>query len=173
MDFLIWLVPSVFILHDFEEIIVMENWLKKNEKDLLTKIPSRFHGYFHKVFPTSTAGFSVAVLVEYVGILVATIIAVTGKEPHWRLIGTLAVVTILFLHCFTHIAQAVYLKRYTPGVFTAIVVLVPFSLYFYNYFLSKQLITWNMIWVSIPLGMILVAILNQFGLFCGKRLVEK
>jgi hypothetical protein len=173
MNFLIWLVPSVFIIHDFEEIIMVENWLKNNEKDVLMIIPARFHDYFAKVFPKNTAGFSVAVLVEYIGILAATIVAVTGNGNPMKLIGTLAVVTILFLHCFTHIVQSVILKRYTPGVITAIVLLVPFSVYFYHYFLSKQFITWNMIWLSIPLGIILVVVLNQSGLLLGKRLVKQ
>lgn len=170
LSILIWLVSSVFILHDFEEIIVIEKWLRKNEKDLLNVIPERFHSYFYKVFPRNTAGFAVAVLLEYIEIMALTLIAASGTGNAWNFLGVLAVVSILFLHCFTHIGQAILLKRYTPGVLTAIILLIPFSLYFYHYFLSKQIINWIMIWISLPIGVILVAILNQLGLILGKRL---
>jgi len=167
---LIWLVSSVFIIHDFEEIIVIERWLQKNEKELLTKIPKTFHSYFQKIFPKHTAGFALAVLVEYIVILLFTIIAIFVKQNYWSVIGILSIVTLLFLHCFTHISQSIILKRYTPGVFTAIVLLIPFSLYFYYVDLTHQMINWRMIWISLPIGVVIFVLFNQLGFFLGKKL---
>ncbi|MFD2617844.1 HXXEE domain-containing protein [Terrilactibacillus laevilacticus] len=172
MDFssLIWLVLSVFIIHDFEEIIVVEKWLNKNEKRILSVLPKRFHGYFNRVFPRHTAGFSVAVLVEYIGILFMVFLALWGQEYEWSIVGILSVVSILFLHSFTHLAQAIVLKGYTPGVLTAIILLIPFCIYFFSYVLQMGLINWMMILISVPVGVVLTLFLNQLGLFLGKQL---
>ncbi|MBS4211795.1 HXXEE domain-containing protein [Neobacillus rhizophilus] len=170
LTILIWAVASVFIIHDFEEIIVMEGWLKRNEKDILKVLPKRFHNYFIRVFPRHTAGFALAVLVEYIGILLTIILAMGGAAKHWTLIGILSVVSILFIHSFTHICQAIILRRYTPGVATAVILLIPFCLYFYQFALVIEAIDWPMIWISIPVGVILVVFFNQVGLIWGKRL---
>ena len=167
---LIWLVSCVFIIHDFEEIVVMERWLQKNEKDVLTKLPLKFHSYFQKLFPKHTAGFALAVLVEYIVIMICTFIAIFEKQHEWAVIGVLSIVSILFLHCFTNIGQSIMLKSYTPGVFTAIILLIPFSLYFYHYVLTHQMIDWRMIWFSVPIGIIILVTFNQLGLFLGKKL---
>jgi len=167
---LIWLVSCVFIIHDFEEIIVMERWLQKNEKDLLTKIPLKFHSYFQKFFPKNTAGFALGVLVEYVVIMICTFNAIFDRQHEWAVIGVLSIVSILFLHCFTHIGQSIMLKRYTPGVFTASILLIPFSLYFYYFGLTYQIIDWRMISLSVPIGIMIFILFNQIGLFLGKKL---
>lgn len=172
MDYssLIWLVLSVFIIHDFEEIIVMERWISKNEGKLLNVLPQRFHGYFQRTFPRKTAGFAIAVLLEYFGILFTVFIALFGKQYEWSVVGILGIVSILFLHSFTHLTQSMILKIYTPGVLTAIVLLIPFCIYFYSYVLSKDITNWVMIWYSIPVGVLLALFFNQIGLLLGKKL---
>ncbi|WP_462409315.1 HXXEE domain-containing protein [Neobacillus sp. Marseille-QA0830] len=170
---LIWLVASVFILHDFEEIITVEGWLKKNEKDVLKVVPKRFHPYINRVFPHGTAGFSVAVLVEYIGILQVTFLASYGHGEGWTFLGILSVVTILFIHSFTHIGQCLLFKKYTPGVVTSIILVIPFSIYFFHFLLSGHFIDWKMIWWSIPIGAVLMLLFNQVGLALGKAIETK
>ncbi|WP_052352788.1 HXXEE domain-containing protein [Neobacillus dielmonensis] len=165
---LIWMVASIFILHDFEEIITVEGWLSKNKEDVFQIVPKRFHQYINQVLPRSTAGFSVAVLVEYIGIVIVTFLAIFGQGEDWTLLGILSVVTILFIHSFTHIGQFLYFKRYTPGVVTSIILVIPFSIYFFYYTLSRDFIDWAMIWWSFPIGFVLMLILNQVGLALGK-----
>ncbi|WP_251549200.1 HXXEE domain-containing protein [Neobacillus muris] len=170
---LIWMVASIFILHDFEEIITVESWFKKNEKELFHAVPKRFHSYINRIFPRHTAGFALAVLVEYIGILIVTFLAVFGLRENWTLLGILSVVTILFLHSFSHIGQCLFFKRYTPGVVTSIFLVIPFSVYFFHFTLSEEFIDWRMIWWSIPMGVILVFVFNQAGLALGKKLETK
>lgn len=167
---LVWLVSSVFIIHDFEEIIVLEKWLIKNENELLMTIPMKFHNYFNKLFPKKTSSFACAVLVEYIGLLGCIFLSLFANYHEWSTIGILAVVSILFLHSFTHIGQMVLLKRYTPGVLTAIFVVIPFSVYFYEFVLSHDIVQWKLIWLSLPTGFVLVAFLNQLGLWLGKKI---
>lgn len=69
MNAIVWILPIIFMLHDFEEIIMIESWIKRyetqleqlmkeNGKDIMsTKIP-------YKDF-RSTASFSVAVLILF------------------------------------------------------------------------------------------------------------
>lgn len=167
---LVWLVSSVFIIHDFEEIIVVEKWLLKNEKELLMTIPIKFHNYFNRIFPKKSSVFACAVLVEYIGLLGCIFLSIFNHYHEWSIIGILGVVSILFLHSFTHIGQMVVLKRYTPGVWTAIFVVIPFSVYFYDFVLPHDIVHWKLIGLSIPAGFVLVPCLNQFGLWLGKKI---
>ncbi|QPA32310.1 HXXEE domain-containing protein [Thermaerobacillus caldiproteolyticus] len=59
---------------------------------------------------------------------------------------------IFFAHVFTHIGQTFYLKKYTPGVITSIILVLPYSLYAYYRLLKEQVISGGDILWSI-LGM--------------------
>lgn len=39
MQVIIWLFPIIFIFHDFEEIIFVEAWIKRNKTDLVRQFP--------------------------------------------------------------------------------------------------------------------------------------
>ncbi|UUV26641.1 HXXEE domain-containing protein [Lysinibacillus sp. FN11] len=38
---LIWLFPILFIIHDFEEIIMVEKWLQNNRHKLYERLPQK------------------------------------------------------------------------------------------------------------------------------------
>jgi hypothetical protein len=54
---LIWLFPIMFILHDFEEIIMVEKWIKKNSDVICEKLPRKIANRVIKQFSMSTAQF--------------------------------------------------------------------------------------------------------------------
>jgi hypothetical protein len=59
---LIWLFPVVLIFHDFEEIMMMEKWVKRNSSTITDKLPPRIARRVIRQFSLSTAQFAVAVL---------------------------------------------------------------------------------------------------------------
>lgn len=155
---LVWLFPIIFAIHDFEEIIVVEKWITKNKQDLVHKLPKRAKNFFEKNFAMKTDQFSIVVFAEFIIISLATLFVFlngfTGFYK-WFYLGLFAV---LFLHSFTHIGQAILLRRYTPGVITSIFLLIPYGLWFYKVVLHKNMISYSDIWISIPVGTVLFAL---------------
>lgn len=54
---LIWLFPIIFILHDFEEIIMIEKWMKTNSGAIFEKLPTKIANRVIKQFSMSTCHF--------------------------------------------------------------------------------------------------------------------
>lgn len=65
------------------------------------------------------------VLFVYILIVGVTFVAVF-LEFYWPY---LAVLAVFLLHVFTHLAQTIVLKLFTPGVVTAVLIAFPYSLY--------------------------------------------
>jgi hypothetical protein len=156
---LIWLFPIIFGIHDFEEIIVVEKWLSKNKEDLIKFLPKRAISLFEKNFARKTNQFSLAVYVEFILISLSTIFVFlngfTGGYK-WLYLG---LYSVFFLHSFTHIGQTILLKRYTPGVITSILFIIPYGVWFYGVLLENKTIVVRDLWISLPIGMILFALL--------------
>ncbi len=72
---LIWLFPIMFIIHDFEEIIMVEKWLHNNQTNLYKRLPTKIADRIVKQFSMTTAQFAVAVLLIFLLISAATISA--------------------------------------------------------------------------------------------------
>src|SRR5690606_41502752 len=72
---LIWLFPIMFILHDFEEIIMVEKWLKTNSKKIYDLLPEKMADRVIQQFSMTTAQFAVAVLIIFLFVASSTIMA--------------------------------------------------------------------------------------------------
>ena len=125
---MILLTPAIFLVHDAEEILTIESWLQANLPEM-----ERWIGRFtwqqkmlnsHKV---NTLQFSIAVLIIFT-ILLAVTLPVARKPQKGRQADLFLICfAMLYLHAFVHIGQAVMLRRYTPGVLTAVLVrIIPF-----------------------------------------------
>ena len=70
---LIWLFPIAFVLHDLEEIIMVERWMDKNRHVIYDKLPKKIADKVIKQLSMSTAQFSVAVFVIFIFVSSSTI----------------------------------------------------------------------------------------------------
>lgn len=120
MNAMIWLFPVLFMLHDFEEIILVEAW-KKRYKSKLDRIKSGklvFSGC------DKTSAFSIGVAIEFLIFSLVTLLS------SWR--GTYSFWYVLFLgftiHLIGHCLICILYKFYVPGVITSILFL-PVSIY--------------------------------------------
>lgn len=59
---IIWLFPILFMIHDFEEIIIIKSWQQKNKE----YIENRLQKFVPFNFKASTAAFSIGVAEEFV-----------------------------------------------------------------------------------------------------------
>jgi hypothetical protein len=126
---LYWLLPAAFIVHDAEELFMMPAWAAAHREALRTALSRAGLGEYAPAVPAGFTHTAVAI-----GILLLPFLAVTAgawRRPRsfaWRalyggLLGT------FFLHAFVHVGQAIVLRAYTPGLVTAVLVVIPASSY--------------------------------------------
>jgi len=116
---IMWLLPVVFMLHDFEEIIMMRAFLLR-WPNLEKRLPGRFQSLAHDLMKTqrqlSTAGFSLAVACIFFVLSTLTLLSI---EFGWNdfFAGVLAA---FGLHLVMHISQYLLMRRYVPVIITSL-----------------------------------------------------
>jgi len=112
---IILLFPILFMVHEFEEIAMINVWQKRNEQYINTlksqnkKVPFDFKG--------STASFSLGILEEFLILSIITILSYLSNN-YAAFYGLFIAVT---LHFFVHIFLSISFKGYVPGITTTII----------------------------------------------------
>ncbi len=109
---IVWLFPIIFMLHDFEEIILVEAWKKKYKKELqnttMKKVPfSDFR---------SAASFSIGVVIEF---LIFSALPLFACLFNWYFLWFGLFFGFTF-HLVIHCKMSLQFKHYVPGVATSI-----------------------------------------------------
>lgn len=134
---LLWLFPIVFMFHDFEEIVTVENWVKANREKVLARAPAAVQNFLSDSLKMNTLHFSKDVLWVYTAVVVSTVLAVFFSFYYLFLMFLF----LFFIHGFTHLGQAALLWSYTPGVITTPLLVLPYSLYAYYRLLGEGAIS--------------------------------
>ncbi|MGG0188012.1 HXXEE domain-containing protein [Bacillus rhizoplanae] len=121
---MVWLFPILFIFHDFEEIIFIQPWIKKNRRYLCERFPTlskRLLPHFDNI---TTSSFALGVAEEFILISIITIVSyVMNWYSLW--VGLFIAFTLhLVIHCF----QTLIIRKYVPAIITSIICL-PICIY--------------------------------------------
>ena len=111
----IWLLPVLFMLHDFEEIILVEAWRSRYADQLGKRRPGRL------VFAgcKRTPAFSIGVAIEFFLLaLITGLSGLTGRYGVWY--GLLFAFTA---HLVGHCVVPFLYRHYVPGVVTSVLLL--------------------------------------------------
>ncbi|MDN3954529.1 HXXEE domain-containing protein [Sporolactobacillus laevolacticus] len=169
---LIWFFPIVFVFHDFEEIIMIERWNEKNKQKVYQRLPRQWADRMIRQFSMSTAQFSVAVLVVFLFVSSFTYMAsqYVRQGPGANIYCFTTATLLLFIHSFTHIGQSVFFRSITPGAVTSLIIVLPYSLVLLYSLLESHVLTWSMIFFSLPF-MVLALPVVLLAHFIGKKVV--
>lgn len=167
----IWMFLIVFVLHDLEEIIVVENWLIRHRERLARSIPAFAQKTLQPMLSMSTAQFSVAVTCIFAVLSAAVLLTVLTWQAGTYLPFFLVCLHVLFLHVFTHIGQSLLFRTYTPGVVTAVVLVLPYSVYTYCRLLAEGWISWSMIGKTLPFSLLVIPVL-YVALTLGEKAIK-
>jgi hypothetical protein len=129
----LWLTPAAFLAHDLEELFTFHSWIVQHSKTLESL------GVV-KSLPESVHQLALAIGILLLGFCIVTFGAVRSQMDRFWSIAYQILLGAFFLHAFTHIAQAIYFSGYTPGVVSAIVVVIPVCLYLYRKLLKMGLV---------------------------------
>jgi hypothetical protein len=149
-----WAAPCVFLVHGAEEIATVAPWLRDNRADLPTAI---------QPFATvTTEQFTLGVGLLFLVFLALTLHAVRRARAGHRSLPFLLGVGALVANGITHVGQAAAFRGYTPGLLTAMILVIP-----YGIALGAQLradgLTSGRLW----LGMIALGALLQVPIVIG------
>lgn len=115
IETIMWLLPIVFMLHDFEEIIMFRPWLDSNRQNLLSRFP-RFAKFVFPLYDTiSTTGFAFVVMLLFILITAVTFLAVE-LELYTLWFG---VFMLFFMHLLIHIISTLVYQKYVPVIITS------------------------------------------------------
>jgi hypothetical protein len=112
---LMWLLPVVFMLHDFEEIVMMPPWLSRHGGEVVARYPFA-KAMLARVRGLSGSAYAFAVAVVFVLVAGVTLVSVLAGWPGlWA-----AAVAVLGLHFVVHIGQFLVWRGYVPVIVTSV-----------------------------------------------------
>lgn len=165
----LWLLPVVFFIHDGEEVMTMERWLRKH-KDLpwiQTKSPVRIRWDIH-----ITLQFAYAVLLLGFVLACMTWLAVSRLEAQG---GSLAFLfagftAVFLLDGIKHAAASLAVRSYTPGVITAVLLEIPYGVYALYRLIREGIVNPADVLLGTAIALPVTLLLVWSGLTLGERL---
>lgn len=172
----LWLLPLSFVLHDLEEMITWNGWMQKNHRLLdVIKSKNKFTRYLISHISPKAIQMAWAALFELFIIVFFTLWAQVLPTVFYGIqLYTIILLSLLF-HVFSHIGQLIIFRKYTPGVITAVLIVLPNMLYIlsrifliFHYSISTLLLL-SLVGILIFLPVVLTAhkagqwLNNKFG----------
>ena len=129
----LWLLPAVFLVHDGEEMLTMPGWVQAHGAELAAIArKGRLLSALVATVPKTPAQVTIAVALLLAVFVLVTTAAVRAPRAGLGLDAYVALLGGFFLHAFGHLGQALLLRTYVPGLFGALLAVVPASLYLYS-----------------------------------------
>ncbi|MGG1400812.1 HXXEE domain-containing protein [Bacillus salipaludis] len=158
IEAVIWLFPIIFMFHVLEEIITLESFITKFKNKVPRSFLAKLVLNMKKMLGANSSQFSFAVAWILLILTFITFITAFHLSMGNNFLLFIAVLNIFFLQAFFHIGQTFILRMYTPGVITAFVIVIPYSLLTYSCLFELGLIDRHLLFKSIPFSMVMVPI---------------
>ena len=142
------IILSLFMLHEFDEIILIRPWIQKQQHDPRYRKELFIAGKAH--YP-STEAIAVMIAEEYLLASIGLLIAITWHIPELAL----AFGICHTLHLLGHIAEVQRYRRAVPGGITAVFTF-PLLLWLFATYLKQQTLSWPLLLTLLLLTAILL-----------------
>ena len=139
---IVTLLPIIFMIHEFEEILFLKYWVNKDKNYLHNKFPKIGPKIFLQYSKFTIAGLVLAISEEFVVISLLTYIAIIMHNYYiW-----FSVFMGFSIHLIIHIIGGLFYKKYCFGFVTSILVL-PYCIYGFFEYINNE--TYKVIWIII------------------------
>jgi hypothetical protein len=154
IETIMWLLPVVFMIHDFEEIIMFEVWIKKSAPNLQRRFPGLARRILAHMERLSTASFAFAVAGMFLLLTSVTLIAV---EYDLYSVWT-GVMLGFFIHLIIHGIQFVVYRSYVPVIITSVLggIYCVVALWVMS---SSGLLNWQVVGLWTLLSVVVIAVI--------------
>lgn len=156
----IWAAPLVFAVHDGEELLAIVPWLRAH-RAILPEIA-------RPLADVTTSQLAAAMLLLFVGLIVAAAHGVRRARRGRRSMLFLLLAGALVGNALTHLGQALIVRGYTPGLATALLVVLP-----YGYALGRRLEARRMLAMRAWAGFVVLGIVLQVPIIVGTLLLAR
>ncbi|MFA1819725.1 HXXEE domain-containing protein [Virgibacillus oceani] len=164
INLLIWSFLIIFMLHNFEEIITMEKWFKNTYPRVMEQIPPFARKEIEPFRSITSSQFSIAVCVLFIAASILILITVTTNH-YFLFLG----LNIFFaLNILTHPVQSLFLRKYVPGLWTTIMLIIPYNVILFSNFHNEGILD-----ASTIVSAFLVTILFIPILLISHKIAEK
>ena len=152
---LLWLVPAFFMLHNMEEIPSMEGWSRR--------LPLKIH-------PTvSTQQFVVAVTFLTLAGFLLTYASLAWLPTSIGYLIILGMQAVILVNAFIpHFVTTIRFRLYSPGVMTAMLITLPFSIYLFQRAFAEQVLSRVQFWLLLGIAPFAMVALAYLSLQVGK-----
>lgn len=173
---LIWLFPLAFILHDLEELLFFEPWLKKNAGLIMARLGRRLPSFLIKQLETivnkSTSQFAVPIGLIFILTCISSLLAAQyGKYALFLMASSL-----FFMHGFMHIGQAILLRKYVHVLITSILIVLPYGIILFWNLLASHITTLSSLLIDCGIGIIIavpfILIMHAIGEALFKGMIQ-
>jgi hypothetical protein len=152
---LLWLLPVLFGLHNLEESFAMVAFSRAHLPGLHSVTQPQFN--------------AAVILITAAGFIITYLSIAKGLRGAWAY-APLWLQSILFVNALTHIAASVYAGEAAPGIYTAVFVNIPFSLWLFRRAFAEKYATRKYFIYSCAAGLASYAPLTFASLAAGKAL---
>jgi len=148
---LVWLFFVVFFIHNIEEFLSFPSWLEENISAIPLFLSSKIALVFHYNFIFFIAiALSLATLLP----LFICIWANKTKNKQITIFLLLTIAWVMMLNAFQHIFNTLIMNEYTPGLITALLINLPFSIYFILRLKKEKAISKMKLFLYLPIGLV-------------------
>jgi uncharacterized protein with HXXEE motif len=140
---LLWCIPVLLLVHNAEEALTMPYYLpivRAEAPALLQPVVARMS---YEIFAW---GLGFATLIPFVVVACAAT-RPEAKPAQW---AAALIQSVVALNVLSHLAAAVMLRGYTPGLATAVLLNLPFSVYFFGQVVRTGWLPRRALWGLIP-----------------------
>jgi len=149
---LLWLVPIFISVHNLEEALFMPAILERRN----SSIPNFLHGLLP---PITYRQFLLALFImTAIPYLIAWFANLEEEQAGTGTLLLFSVQVMMLVNVFAHAGMAMFLGGYAPGVFTAILINLPFSVYLLHHAVRKRWVSGRSLVLIVPIGIILHAV---------------
>lgn len=156
------LLPVVFIIHEYEEIIMFRRWLSRNREELNKRFP-QFEKFLVRrhLFDYSTATFAVGTVHEFILVATVSLCAVWQGAYQWWF----AVLIGHSIHLLIHLIQWMIYRKYIPVIVTTLLTL-PYCIYAFAKFTDAAFLSSSqmLLWTTIGVVLTALSLLSAFYL---------
>lgn len=162
MNFYLWFLLVLGMLHEFEEIIMIEAWFGRHKEKIKITWPKRMPFGLNHAGPYLTSSIAIGILSQFiVGILICLFCAIFNNYYAWYGFNVGFVLNTLLLH----VRDVIKFKGYTPGFVTGAVLFFPFIWILYQ---ANTLLHYGALEIVLA-----TVVVNVVGMFVVFRLLHK
>ncbi|MDX8047305.1 HXXEE domain-containing protein [Gracilibacillus sp. S3-1-1] len=158
----------IFMLHNLEEIIMVERWGKVNYPQVKDKIPFFIQKELESFIHVTAAQFALIVFIISVFSSILLLVAVIGDY----MFLFLGIAMVFAINIFSHPIQSLLLRTYTPGVFTSIFLVIPYYIILINYFRVEYFVDMKMVFGALVVAAVFILVLILSHMI-GEKVAKK